>query len=344
VAAEPKVLRAVALVPVLSVVFGGFALAAALEVKEPLAAMLAVFIFASTGVEPHVAPVVPVVSAFALAWVLLRPRQWLHARLPGLPHLGFAPGRGSPWRALLMKELRLQSLSLGLLANMVLAWFLTPPELQLALFLGPPCAALAGVSAVAEERYHRTQWLDSGALPSAVAWRVKVGVVLTLALVCGALVPCGLLALGPANYAESAWFTLGWCLVALVAAALGLASASAMTTEGSTSMRAFVVTLGLGAWTLFVVVAGNVVGWLGVDAIGVGPLRGALNEQSSQLARDLLLVAPVALLFVLALGVARRGWVMGNVPTRLVAKTAALVSVVALVAGVAREVVSLLRA
>jgi hypothetical protein len=344
VAGEPKVLRAVALVPVLSVVFGGFALAAALEVKEPLAAMLAVFIFASTGVEPHVAPVVPVVSAIALVWVLVRPRRWLHARLPGLPHVGFAPGRSSPWRALVMKELRLQSLCLGLLANMVLAWFLTPPELQLALFLGPPCAALAGVSAVAEERYHRTQWLDSGALPSALAWRVKVGVVLTLAVVCGALVPCGLLALGPANYAESAWFTLGWCLLSLVAAALGLASASSMTTEGSTSMRAFVVTLGLGAWALIIVLAGNLIPWFGLQAVTLPNLRGALADQTYQVARVLLFGAPLGLLFVLSLGVARRGWVAGGVPLRVMARASALVSVAALVTGVAHQVLALFRA
>lgn len=120
------------------------------------------------------------------------------------------------------------------------------PELGLGLVLalGPLSAVLAGVSAVAEERAHRTQWLGAATLPGAVAWRTKVGVAWMLAVVGGGLAPCGLLALGPAPSAVSAWFTLGWCLLALLGATVGLATASTGSGEGTPSMRAFVMTLG----------------------------------------------------------------------------------------------------
>lgn len=76
-------------------------------------------------------------------------------------------------------------------------------------------------------------------------------------------------------------------------------------------------------------------------ANGLGPLRlPGQHEAFWKALLDLLTVGPPALLVVLALRVARRGWVVGSVPRRVLTRTAALACAVVLISSFTSQVLN----
>jgi hypothetical protein len=237
-------------------------------------------------------------------------------------------------------------LSLALAPFTLLLWSLSDADTRPAATVlgGLMAAALAGLSAISEERQLGTWLADAAAVPLALGWRVKTGTAFAVAALGGILLPCSLLAVSPGFGPGLAGFTpgprlvtevLGLAMVVLVATALGLLCA-ALTGD---LMHAFVGLLGAGAAALVVFLAGVLLGHGAVGALeellpwprSVGEsLLGRALDQAIGLSAPLLMVA-------VALTVARRAWPIGAVSKGLLARAVGLVALGCFASGALRE-------
>ncbi len=319
IAFEPEVVEGDVFGAACAAALGGVALAAALLLKDPFAALVVSLL--ATGVQlaalswfnDHLAPISPAVamvplSVGALLGVFARPRALIWKSAPALrPRVGASVGRTTPLVALLRKELRLHELPGVAALAAALGWLLVtgPDAPMVAGFGGVVVGLLAGIATISEERHHGTTWNDVAVLPTRLVWRVKLGVTAAVTGLGGIVLPVALGALKSRvipSLADQLSALLDYGLLVSLAMVLGLVCATV--TKDLT--RAFAGALGLA-------LVGAIVWSLGFR-LAARPFATVVEGRS--LATLASSVVPALMLLVLGVALGRRAWLFGGLTRR----------------------------
>jgi hypothetical protein len=303
VAFEPEALESSLFAAMMGAAIGGFALVIALLLKDPFAALVTSLICLGAllaGVtwlshDHEVAPMLLVAptSIGLVVFAIVRARELIWRPLPTLAvRPGRAIGRTTPLKALLRKEVRLHVLPGAAMLASALACALANrlDRPMVAAFGGSVVALLAGIGAISEERHHHTMSNDVAVLPHRFVWRVKLGVMASVAALGGFVLPVveGNLTHDLVEYGLVV-------SLAMVAGLVGAAVAKDLT-------RAFAGALGLAV--------GGVIVWsVGFRVVNRSFTDGPIPSLLGVLVPGLMLVG-------VGLSVGRRAWLLGGLSRR----------------------------